>query len=350
MISRSTHISPLIRIRRKRMLSGMGHVLAQDGQKVKASDVIARGSLAGNFAQIDLRKVLGTSDKEKLVKSIQRRPGETLQKGDIIAQTRGFASRILRAQTLCRIVSIENGYVLLEQEPVALELNANYSGAVVEIIPERGAVIEGNGVLIQGVWGNGKSSSGLLGAGLSRPDQEFTRASLDVSQRGSIWISGYCVQEDALHGVVDLSFKGLILTSMSASLIPVAESLPVPVILLEGFGKIPMNDLAFKLLSTNSKREVCINDERSRNSNDQRPEIFLPLPTGANLSEDVYNLEIGHRVRINMPPFTGKCGTVSKIMNEPVELPSKIHALCAEVNMENNQRIIVPVDNLEMIL
>lgn len=350
MISRSTYISPLIRIHRRRMLAGTGHVLVQDGQKVKAGDVIARGSLKGNYVRTDLRKILGTSDKEKLAKAIQRRNGEVLQKGDIIAQTRGFASRILRAQTPCRIVSIENGYVLMEQEPSVLELNANYSGTIVEIIPERGAVIEANGALIQGVWSNGKSNSGMLGAGLAKPDQEFTRASLDVSQRGSIWMSGYCAQEDALRGTVELSFKGLILASMSASLIPVAESLPIPVILLEGFGKIPMNDLAFKLLSTNSKREVCINDDRSQKSDNQRPEIFLPLPTGANLPADVYNLEIGHRVRINMPPFTGKCGMVSNLLNEPVELPSKIHALCAEINLDNNQRTIVPVDNLEMIL
>jgi hypothetical protein len=350
MISRSTHISPLVRIHRTRILAGNGHVLVQDGQKVKFNDVIARGSLPGNYSKIDIRKALGTSSKEKLMKAIQRRVGEVLQKGDIIAQTHGFASRILRANAPCRVISIENGSILLELDPAVLELKANYSGTIVEIIPDRGAVIEGDGALIQGVWGNGQSGGSILGAGLTKPDQEFTRASLDMSQRGSVWLSGFCIQEDALSAAAELSFRGLILSSMAASLIPVAEKLPFPVILLEGFGKISMNDIAFKLLSTNSKREVCIVAAQLQNSNEERPEIFLPLPTEANIITDVLDLEVGRRVRINMPPFSGKCGTVSNLKNEPVELPSQISAPCAEVIMENDQRMIVPVDNLEMIL
>jgi len=33
MIARSTHVSPLIRIHRTRMLAGNGHVVVQSGQK-----------------------------------------------------------------------------------------------------------------------------------------------------------------------------------------------------------------------------------------------------------------------------------------------------------------------------
>lgn len=350
MICRSVHISPLVRIHRPRMLAGNAHVLVQDGQKVKFGDVIARGAQPGNYILLDLKKALGISSKEKIAKAMQRHAGESLQKGDIIARTQGFASRIVRAQGASRIISIENGTVLLEVESAPLELKANYSGTVTQIIPDRGAVISGDGALIQGVWSNGKSGGGLLASAPSSPEQEFTRASLDVSQRGSVWISGFCLQEDAMRAAGEMALRGLILSSMSASLIPFAAQLPFPVILLEGFGKIPMNESIFKLLSTNSTREVSISSDQTLDGSDTRPEIFLPLPTEANAMLEDNNLEIGKRVRANMAPYTGKSGTVSNLKNEPVSLPSHINTICAEVSLANDQRIIVPVDNLEIIL
>jgi len=122
------------------------------------------------------------------------------------------------------------------------------------------------------------------------------------------------------------------------------------VIVLEGFGRIPLNEAAFKLLTTNDKREVCLNAVGENNSGSDRPEIFLPLPAEANAFPDVFEINIGQRVRINMPPFTGKCGSVAAIRQEPVILSSQISATCADVVLDNDQRCIVPVTNLDMII
>lgn len=349
MICRSSHINALVRIHRMRMLAGNGHVLVQDGQKVKFSDVLMRGVQPGNYQRLDLKKTLGTASQEKISKAIQRHVGDILQKGDIIAQTRGFASRIVRAQASSRILAIDSVSILLELDSSPVELKANYNGTITQIIPERGVQITSDGALIQGIWSNEQSGGGNLHAELASPDQEFTRSSLDVSQRGTVWVSGYCVQEDALRAAAEMALRGLILSSMSASLIPAAEKLPFPVVLLEGFGKIPMNEAAFKLLTTNSKREICINSGEMDGAVN-RPELFIQLPTEANVEFEDNNLEIGKRVRVNMPPYSGKFGTISNLKNEPIEIPSKIHAVCAEINLETSQRIIVPVDNLELIL
>ena len=81
-------------------------------------------------------------------------------------------SRIVRAPTAGEIVSISGGQVLLRTETTLVEVLAGFNGMVVEILPELGAMIEVNGALIQGVWGNGRMDSGLLLVVASSPDDQ----------------------------------------------------------------------------------------------------------------------------------------------------------------------------------
>ena len=47
---------------------------------------------------------------------------------------------------------------------------------------------------------------------------------------------------------------------------------------LDGFGAMPMNSAAFKLLTTNNKREVTVNAEHFDRYSGNRPEVIIPLP------------------------------------------------------------------------
>ncbi len=346
-ISSVTHVSALAMVRRTRLLPYSGRVMVHESQKVKASDTIATCILPGRHVRIDLRQALNVKQLEKIAPLVEKKVGDALQKGDIIAQTKGMLRRIVRAPSNGYLISIDNGLALLEIDNQVFELKAGFSGFVHEIIPEKGAVIEYSGALIQGTWGNGKSNMGILASSNQDPGVEFTRTSLDVSMRGGIWLGSFCSQADALQACAELPLRGLILASMTADLIPVANSMPFPIILTEGFGNTPMNDAAYKLLATNDKREVSISASPWDRATGERPEIYIPLPSEGNALTDIIELLPDQRVRVNMPPFSSKIGTIIRLHPSMTRLDNGIQVLAADVQFENSTAATIPVANLD---
>jgi hypothetical protein len=349
MIAQSISISALSRFTRRRILPGNGHLLVREGQKVKYSDTVAEGATLGNFQRLDARRALGIASLEKLNRTFQHKVGDLLQKGDIIAQSRGIASRILRAPAEARIIAIDDGKLLLELNPTINELKAGYNGTIIETIPDRGVLIECDGALVQGVWGNGKIDGGVLSIALVKPDGEFLRNVLDVSMRGSMCLGGYCLQEDALVAAQELPLRGLLLAGLSSKLIPLVKTLPFPVLVLEGFGKVGLAQSTYKLLTSNDKREVCVLAQEWDVYAGTRPELFIPLPSAGSTTPEAFELQVGNKVRITMPPLIGKSASVLQVFKEPQKLQSGMYTFSAEVSLETGQHVTLPVSNLEII-
>ena len=238
--------------------------------------------------------------------------------------------------------------MMLEIPGDVQKLQAGLPGKVIEIIPQRGAIIEGNGALIQGVWGNGKIAMGPLQVLLSEPGGELTREDLDISMRGSILLFGHCSSADILEEAVDLNIRGLILGSMPSGLIPLAERIPFPIILIEGFGHFSINRLAYKILVTNDKRDVAMNASSPDHFSGARPEILIPLLTDGNRSEEFDGLAVGQIVRIHGAPNDERIGEVAAIFSEPQAFSNGLQAPTAEICI-GNKNIRVPQVNLEII-
>ena len=348
MLAPVTHILPLTNIRRTRTLPVSGRVVARVGQKVSAADVIADASVPSRHILLDIRRGLGVNSASAAEKAIVRQEGNKLTKGDVIAESGGMFSRIVRAPADGEIVSISAGQVLLRVQSTMLELKAGMSGTVVEILPERGAVIETNGGLVQGVWGNGRVDSGLLLVLAKQPDEELTRARIDVSMRGAVALAGTCSSADALQAAAELPLRGLILASLASSLVPVANKLAYPIVVLEGFGQIPMNDTAYKLLSTSEKRDVSINAILSPKTG-ERPEIVIPLPTTGQGAPETDYFAANQTVRIQGEPYQGKIGKIIQVRQGLATLPNGIRALAADVQLDADTRVLVPLANLDVL-
>ncbi|GAH08702.1 unnamed protein product, partial [marine sediment metagenome] len=142
---------------------------------------------------------------------------------------------------------------------IPFQLKAGLSGNVVEIISNRGAVVETTGALIQGVWGNDLIGSGNLVVRTDTPDEVLSANKLDTSLRGTIVAVGTCEDEEVLKIAESLPLRGLIFASMRPDLIPTAVEIKVPVILMEGYGNCPMNVDAFELLTRNNGHTVSVN-------------------------------------------------------------------------------------------
>lgn len=348
MLASVTHILPLTSIRRVRTLPVPGQILVHPGQKVAATDVIAQANIPAEHMVLDVRRGLGIAQASAAERAIVRQQGDKLTKGDVIAETGGLFSRIVRAPADGEIVSIGGGQVLLRVSSRTVEVKAGFMGTVAELIPDLGAVIETSGALVQGAWGNDKIDNGLLLVVAHEPDEELTRPAIDVSMRGAVVLAGHCASQDALRAGAELPLRGLILASMTADLVPFAAAQKYPIFVLEGFGHIPMNDVAFRLLSSSEKREVSINTVFNP-AQGQRPEVIIPLPSIGSSPRETDYFAPSQTVRVQGAPYAGKIGTILQVKAGLSELPNGLRAPAAEVQLDSDTRVLVPLANLEVI-
>jgi hypothetical protein len=345
-----THILPVAAIRRERLMSAQGRIIARRGQQVSPSDVVAEAVLRPEHLLLDIGLGLGLSPKEA-DHYIQRRAGDEIGEGDVIAGPVGIGRRVVRAPKSGTVVVAGDGQVLMELEGEFSELKAGYSGIVTEIIADRGVIIETVGALIQGVWGNGKINFGLLNILAHTPDELVTPDMMEFSLRGSVIMAGYCEDEKVLRSGDELPIRGMILACMDSALTPVALSVSYPIVLIEGFGKLPMNQEAFTILSSSAKQEVALNAEPWNRIGNTRPEVVVSIPEGANpeVPTELAAFAIGQTVRVVSPPHKSMIGTLTYLPEILSLLPSGLLAKTAEVQLVNNDKIQVPLANLEII-
>jgi hypothetical protein len=131
----------------------------------------------------------------------------------------------------------------------------------------------------------------------------------------------------------------------------IALELPFPVVLTEGFGERNMNTAAFQLLSTNDKRDIALNAEPFNRAKGTRPELLIPLP-GTNNMEPPPEMETplpGQRVRLLRNPYLGYIGTIDTVIPGMTRLPSGLRVQVANIRLENNELLKVPLTNFEIL-
>ena len=350
MLASITHILPLTTIRRERFLPVSGRLLVRKGQKVSTTDIVGEAKVNSEHLLLDLVRGLGVpAGKADLL--LQCKAGDRVMQDDVLAGPVGLAKRVVRAPGNARVIVAGDGQVLLELDSPPMELKAGLPGMVIDLLEDRGVVIETTGALIQGVWGNGEIDYGLMFVLARSPEDELSGDRLDVSLRGSIVMGGYCKDAEVLKTAASLPLRGLILSSIDPSLVPVAGKLKFPVIVIEGFGKIPMNSAAYKLLTTNDQREVSLNAEQWDRFTGVRPEIVIPLPAPGEptLPPDADIFTAGQQVRIVRAPHKSEIGTIIEIRAGMTALPSGLQAPTAEIRLESGENALLPLANLEVL-
>ena len=344
------HIIGLTSIVRERLLPVSGTVLVRLNQKVGPNDVIAETNWAREHVLLDVARTLRVNPNvaDSLVKY---KVDDRVVASAEVAVGKGFFPRSVRAPRDGRVVAVGGGQVLLEVGESKVELRAGIPGTIIEIIANRGAVIQTAGALIQGVWGNGRIDSGLLVNIAEKPDGVLTAGRLDVSLRGSILLAGMVKDAETLQAAAELPVRGLILSSLVPSLIQQAREMRYPIMVTEGFGPLPMNSAAYKLLSTNAKRDVTVNAEVYDRYSGARPEAIIPLPISSNppASREVDTLIPGLQVRMRRPPALGMIGEIIDVKPGLTTLPSGLRAPAAEIKLENGEIVVVPLVNLEVV-
>lgn len=350
MLAPVVHVLPMTRIRRHRLLPLTGRVLVRKAQTVSPVDVIAEAQLEPRHQLLDIARGLGVSIGE-VDKLVQREAGETVSEGDVLAGPVGWGKRVVRAPCNGKIILTGRGKMLIEEDRAPYQLLAGLPGEVISLIPGRGGVVESIGALVQGVWGNGRVNFGPLRTLIKKGEDILTADQFDIDLRESVVFAGYCGDEQVLRAADELPLRGLILSSMSAALIPVAEEISIPIVVIEGFGLLPINSSAFNLLITSEQREIAVNAEKMDAYANQRPEVFISLPVSRTVHEprEATLFSPGQKVRIVRAPYQSQIGTLVTLKPGLEVLPSGIKATSAEVELESSIKVKLPLANLEVL-
>lgn len=345
-----THILPLTTIWRERLLPVPGVVKVRVDQRVAASDVVAQTYLAQEHLFVDVARKLGLS-ADAADRLIRCKVNDELEVNTVIASRAGLFHRELRSPRAGRVVVVGGGRVLLEVGESKLELRAGVPGQVMKIIPGQGVAIQTTGALIQGLWGNGRIETGILINLMENPGSVIVAGRLDVSLRGSILLAGMLRDEDVLYAAAGLPVRGLILSSMLPSLASLALQMRYPILAMDGLGSRPMNSAAYRLLTTNLKRETTVNAELYDRYSGGRPEVIIPLPVTVEPAAPnaIETFDTGQRVLLRASPYYRSMGVILRRRPGLTTLPSGLRAPAADVRLENNEEILVPLANLEVV-
>ena len=350
MLAPVLHILPLTTIVRERTLPVAGKVNAHLNQRVSPTDVIAEANFAREHVLLDVARTFGITANaaDKLIKV---KEGDRVPEGGLVAEASGFMARPIKAPRTGRVMVAGGGQVLMEVGDARIELKAGLPGTVIQVMNERGVVIRTAGALIQGTWGNGRIDNGLMTSLIDKPDGILSADRLDVSLRGSVILGGHVRDVETLRAAAELPVRGLIISSLLSSLLQTAMQVRYPILVLDGFGAMPMNTAAYNLLTSNNKREVTVNAEHFDRYNGNRPEAIITLPISDEPDEpsDYVSFAAGQRVRMRRSPHAGMIGTLANLPSGMSTLPSGLHAPAGEVKLENGTTVLVPLVNLEVV-
>ncbi len=343
-------LASVMDIQRTRRLSVTGRVLVSEGDQVHPEDVIAEAAISSGMIVIDLSLALGLPPEEAEA-CIVRELGDELEEGDVVAQCDGTISRLVRAPADGLLVDIREGRATLAAGETLIQVKAGMLGRISEVIPEYGAMIQTQGSLVQGVWGNGKVGEGILNLLAGYQEGSLDAAALEEVENGQLLAGGVCLHAAVLEACVEKGCAGMILNRLAPELVPLAKDLPMPVIVLGGFGRGLADKRTLDILTAGSGKTACVNASGPDLFTGQRPETIIPEVEGEPEDGSGFQgvITVGQDVRILSGEYIGRVGTVAAFAKSPVRFESGLELLSAVIQLEDRESVSVPLQNL-MIL
>jgi len=357
------------RIIKERRLPLKGEVVIEKGARVMPDDIVARTHLPGNVQMVNVASLLNV-DPGDVGEVMLLKEGDPVTKGLMLAETKGLFG-LFKSSVESPIdgsiesISTVTGQVILREKPIPVEIDAYISGKVAEIIPGEGVMIETDAAFIQGIFGIGGESRGELVILSENRNDEISADRITEDLMGKIVVGGAFLSLEAykkaeacrLAGIVVGGFNYHELESILGYTLGVAitgsEDLVTPLVVTEGFGKIPMGERTFNLMNSLAGKFASINGATQIRAGVIRPEIVIPL-SDEKLTGRVQDIsassgiQTGSLVRVIRAPHFGKIGKVSGLPAELQVMESETRVRVAEIEIEN-ERFLIPRANLEMV-
>jgi hypothetical protein len=357
-------------VHKDRRLPLEGEVMVKVGDTVRAEQVVARTELPGKIYPINLANKLGV-DAGRLKEFLLKSEGDAVTDGEIIARTSGFMG-FFKAEAAAIVtgtiesVSTITGQVIFQAEPIPVEVDAYINGKVVEVVPGEGCVVQSAATFVQGIFGLGGETRGVLVMGVSGPTERLEASAIDESMAGKIIIGGAYLDLAGLKRAIEVGAAGVVTGGFDYDdikevlgyevgvAITGGEDLGLTLIVTEGFGSIQMAPATFELLKSKVGKRASINGATQIRAGVMRPEVVVTfddeeVPDELVADPEPVGIGIGDKVRGIRAPFFGSLGRVAGLPVEPVVLESGSKARVMEVEFEDGRIAVLPRANVEAI-
>lgn len=366
-------VSPRTTIIKTRRLPLKGEVLVAENDWVRPDTVVAQAKLPGIMQTVKAAARLGVDPTE--VESLMLvKIGDTVEKGQVLARTKGLFNRFLIAEAkasttgVIELFSHISGNIGIREAPTPVQVAAYIPGRITQVLEGEGVQITAHGALIQGIFGIGGERRAPIKVVSSGPDQPLTESDITPELAGKIIVGGSNISGAALTkaaelGIVGIVVGGIIDKDMVDYLgydIGVAitghENIPLTMVLTEGFGTIAMAQRTFNLLKSLEGRSAAICGATQIRAGVIRPEVIVADEeprTGASEQEEQaldFTLHPGAQIRIIREPYFGLLATVTGLPTQLVKLDSgtEVRVLRATLN-STGEEVTVPRANVEIV-
>ncbi|MCP4416598.1 MAG: hypothetical protein GY805_08245 [Chloroflexi bacterium] len=348
---RSTIIQAQTKIRRERILPKSGEIVVRVGQEVSPIQVVARTTMATDFAILSAAEKLEVAPAA-LTEHLRVEKGAVVEAGTVLAsRKRLLGKRQVVSPVDGVFFDVVNGRIAIQPTSDWLELRALVAGRIVSYVSDRGVTIETSGSLIQAAWGSGQEGVGELKLISAAPDAVLTPDQLNIDVTGQVLVIGCLTALEQFHRAEDLGIRGLIVGSTTAEICRAGQESPLPLIVTDGIGKHGMLMPIFRLLQQADGRSASLFGDYDAAAG-QRPEIILPQAAtlGVGATTVKKGLNLGQIVRILGATQAAPVGTIKYIYERLQSTPIGVKVAGVDVELTDGRILFVPTANLDVIV
>jgi hypothetical protein len=362
-------VKALTVIQKTRRLPLPGNILVKKGETVSFDAIVARTSIPGEPVLINVAGKLGFADNPSdLPIYMTKKVGDKVSEGEEIAKYSTFFGLMKKfcyspIDGSIETASSVTGSVIIRAPPVPVEVNAYIPGNIVGIIPEQGVTVETRGAFLQGIFGIGGETHGIIEVIAKSQDDVLEADMITAQHMGKILVGGSIVTKDALIKGAAVGVKGIVvggiededLIEFVGEEIGVAitgqEDLGLTLIITEGFGQMKMSTKSFDLLNKFDGFEACITGATQIRAGVMRPEIIIPLDVTEEITEEELRggMQVNTPVRIIREPFFGEIGECVSFPIELEKMQSESSVRVLNVKLVDGRTVTVPRANVEII-
>jgi hypothetical protein len=220
---------------------------------------------------------------------------------------------------------------------------------------------------IQGIFGIGGETTGIIQVAVKNPGQELTADLVLPEYKDKIIVGGSYVSSSALKKSIELGIKGIVVGGFDDKdlkdllgydlgvAITGTEKVGLTLIVTEGFGRINMAKKTFDLLVSRQGKKASISGVTQIRAGVIRPEIIIPDPglkqaiSGTEEGWERGALKEGDQIRIIREPYFGQLARVKSLPNELAKIETESPARILEAEFPDGKTAVIPRANVELI-